>query len=115
MSRGIANWLLGIFFNLAAALLFAGVLLTPGAVWGGVEPIWLSRLGIVLQLVGIMLLVADYLGFGQDGESPLRWWMARLKNRGADAPALWPRQTLLAVGVSTLVVGLFLQFLASWA
>lgn len=115
MSRGIANWLLGIFFNLAAALLLAGVLLIPGAMWGGVEPIWLSRMGIVLQLVGIMLLAADYLSFGQDGESPLRWWIARLNNREVSAPALWPRQTLVTVGVSTLVVGLLLQFLASWA
>jgi hypothetical protein len=115
MSRGIASWLLGVIFNLAAALLLTGVLLIPGAVWGGIEPIWLSRVGIVLQLVGIMLLAADYLGFGQDGESPLRWWLARLKNREAGAPTLWPRQTLLTVGVSTLVAGLFLQFLASWA
>ena len=115
MSKGIANRLLGIFFNLAAALLLAGALLIPGAVWGGVEVVWLIRMGIVLQLVGILLLAADYFGFGQDGYSPLRWWIDRLNNREADAPVLWPRQTLLTVGVSTLVTGLLLQFLASWA
>ncbi|MCH2314954.1 MAG: hypothetical protein MK524_00895 [SAR202 cluster bacterium] len=115
MSKGIANRLLGIFFNLAAALLLAGALLIPGAVWGGVEVVWLIRMGIVLQLVGILLLAADYFGFGQDGYSPLRWWIARLNNREADAPVLWPRQTLLTVGVSTLVMGLLVQFLASWA
>lgn len=76
---------------------------------------WLIRMGIVLQLVGILLLAADYFGFGQDGYSPLRWWIDRLNNREADAPVLWPRQALLTVGVSTLVMGLLLQFLASWA
>ena len=115
MSKGIANWLLGIFFNLAAALLLAGALLISGAVWGGVEVVWLIRIGIVLQLVGILLLAADYFGFGQDGYSPLRWCIDRLNNREADTPVLWPRQTLLTVGVSTLVTGLLLQFLASWA
>jgi len=115
MSRGISNWLLGIFFNLAAALLLAGVLMIPGAMWGGVEPVWLSRMGIVLQLAGVMLLAADYLGFGQDGESPLRSWMSHLVNRETGTPVLWPRQTLVTIGASTLVVGLFLQILASWA
>ena len=115
MSRGIAGWLLGIFFNLAAALLLAGVLLIPGAVWGGVEVVWLSRVGIVLQLVGVMLLAADYFGFGQDGESPLRWWIDRLDNRDADSPSMWPRQALLTFGVSAVVMGLALQFMASWA
>ena len=115
MSKGIANRLLGIFFNLAAALLLAGALLIPGAVWGGVEVVWLIRMGIVLQLVGILLLAADYFGFGQDGYSPLRWWIDRLNTREADAPVLWSRQTLLTVGVSTLVMGLLVQFLASWA
>ena len=78
MSKGIANRLLGIFFNLAAALLLAGALLIPGAVWGGVEVVWLTRMGIVLQLVGILILAADYFCFGQDGYSPLRWWIDRL-------------------------------------
>lgn len=115
MPKEIANWLLGIFFNISAALLFAGALLIPGAIWGGIEVVWLSRVGIVLQLVGIMLLAADYFGFGQDGESLLRWWTARPNNREEGTPAMWPRQTLLTVGVSTLVMGLLLQFLASWA
>ena len=115
MSKGIANWLLGIFFNLAAALLLAGALLIPDAVWGGVEVVWLIRMGIVLQLVGILLLATDYFCFGQDGYSPLRWWIDRPNNREVDAPVLWPCQALLTVGVSTLVMGLLLQFLASWA
>lgn len=115
MSKGIASWILGIFFNLAAALLLAGALLAPGAMWRGVEVVWLTRTGIVLQLVGILLLAADYFGFGQDGYSPLRWWIDRLNSREADAPVLWPRQTLLTVWVSTLVMGLLLQFLARWA
>ncbi len=115
MSRGIASWLLGVFFNLAAALLVAGALMIPGAVWGGVEVVWLSRMGIVLQLVGIILLAADYFGFGQDGESPLRWWIDRLNSRGTGSPAMWPRQTLLTFGASAVVMGLLLQFLASWA
>ena len=45
-------------------------------------------MGIVLQLVGILLLAADYFGFGQDGYSPLHWWIDRLNNREADAPVL---------------------------
>ena len=51
MSKGIANWLLGIFFNLAAAPLLAGALLISGAVWGGVEVVWLIRIGIVLERI----------------------------------------------------------------
>ena len=115
MSKGIANWLLGIFFNLAAALLFAGALLIPDTVWGGVEVVWLIRMGIVLQLVGILLSATGYFCFRQDGYSPLRWWIDRPNNREVDAPVLWPCQALLTVGVSTLVMGLLLQFLASWA
>ena len=115
MSKGIANWLLGIFFNLAAALLLAGALLIPDAVWGGVEVVWLIRMGIVLQLVGILLLATSYFCLRQDGYNPLRWWIDRPNNREVDAPVLWPRQALLTVGVSTLVMGLLLQFLASWA
>ena len=76
---------------------------------------WLNPMGIVLQLVGILLLAADYFGFGQVGYSPLRWWIDRLNNGEADALVLWSRQTLLTVGVSTLVMGLLLQFLVSWA
>ena len=73
------------------------------------------RMGMVLQFVGIPVLAADYFGFVQDGYSPLRWCIDRLNNREADAPVLWPCQTLLTVGVSTLVTGLLLRFLASWA
>ena len=75
---------------------------------------WLIPMGIVLQLVGILLMAADYFGFGQVGYSPLRWWIDRLNSREAEAPVLWPPQTLLTVGVSTLVMGLLLQFLARW-
>ena len=52
---------------------------------------WLIRMGIVLQLVGILLLAADYFGFGQDGYSPLRWWIDRLK--------IIERQTLRCCGL----------------
>ncbi len=117
MSRGIINGLFGILFNLATAALVLAVMLLIGGLVGGVEMVWLSRTGIILQILGISLFVLEFVGVAQQGQSPLRWWISKLATDDVNSsrPELWPRQMLLIIGAGTLIFGLLLQLLSSWS
>ena len=116
MSRGIINGLFGILFNVAAAALVMALLLLAGALVGGIDMVWLSRTGIILQILGISLFVLEFMGVAQQGQSPLRWWLGKLAHEDGNTsmPSPWPRQMLLVVGAGSLVMGLLLQLLSSW-
>ena len=114
MTRGIINWLFGVFFNLVTATLIVGVALAAGAWRGTIEMAWLSRTGFILQILGVSLFAMEYMGVAQQGQSPLRWWLRRLAHDDLAAPALWPRQMVLMLGGSALLVGLALQLVSSW-
>ena len=117
MSRVIINGLFGVLFNLATAALVLAVMLLIGGLVGGVEMVWLSRTGIILQILGVSLFVLEFVGVAQQGQSPLRWWINKLAHDdGSNSrPELWPRQMLLIIGAGTLIFGLLLQLLSSWA
>ena len=117
MAAGIIVWFFGLLFNLAVAGLVVGVLLIMRALWGDVEMVWLNRAGLSLQVLGITLFTLEYVGVAQQGQSLLRWWLRKLTrgDAGTVMPALWPRQMILIVGASALVLGLLLQVLSWWS
>ena len=116
MRQGTVNFVFGLLFNVAVAALIAGALLFIGALRGSIDMVWVGRIGIAIEILGVAMLALDYVGVTQHGQSPLRWWLRRLINADSNAPmpTLWPRQVVLILGVGALVAGLALQLVSSW-
>lgn len=115
MNKGLIRWLFGLIFNITAVALLAGILVALGSLRGEVDTRWVGRMGVILQVLGILLLVLDYTGVVHEGQSPLRWWLRRLgRDPEGVRPALWPMQAVTIVGVGALLLGLLLQLASSW-
>lgn len=116
MKRAMINGLFGLFFNLFTASLVAGVLVFIGVLNGSVELVWLTRTGIVLEVLGVGLIALEFLGGARHRVSPSRWWLRKLlhDNRGPGISLAWSRHSILGVSGVALLAGLLLQLLTRW-
>ena len=118
MPKGLVYVLFGILFQAVSVSIIGGLLVFISATLGEIGTQWISRTGLILELMGLTMLVLEYVGFAQLGQSPARWWVRKLTTNGAadeDNPPLWPRQMVILIGIGAFVMGLALQLLGSWS
>ena len=114
--KDVTHILFGIASQLVALSILGGVLVLV-AVWrGGLGAEWVSRFGLILELLGLLVLFLEYLGVAQFGQSPLRRWIRSFTGTGNGEPPYspWPRQMVIILGVTALIMGLALQLLGSF-
>lgn len=116
IGRDLAYVAFGLLFQAVTLSIIGGILVSVSALRGAVGMEWLIRVGLALELMGLMMLFLEYVGFAQSGESPLRWWVRSLggRPRRESPPATWPRQAVVVLGVAAIVLGLILQLLGSF-
>jgi hypothetical protein len=117
LGKDLAGLVFGLLFQAVVLAIIGGILLPISALRGSVEMEWVARVGLVLQLLGIMLLLLDYAELDQSGPGRLRWWVRSRSGSAANAevrPGAWPGQMVVILAVAAIVLGLALQLLGSF-
>ena len=116
LGKDLAGLVFGLLFQAVVLGIIGGILLPISALRGSVEMEWVARVGLVLQLLGIMLLLLDYAELDQSGPGRLRWWVRSRSGsaNGEVRPGAWPGQMVVILAVTAIVLGLALQLLGSF-
>ena len=116
MLRSAVNLIFVVVLNVGAVVVVFVAISAVGVFRGTVDVLWLARLGLILEVMGLAMFALEYFGSRWFGQGPIRWWLRKLE--GIDPSSSrdsWPRHLTVSVGACAVVGGIVLQLVSSFS
>ena len=117
MLRSAINLLFVLVLNASVVLAVFAAISAVGVFRGTVDVLWLARVGLILEVVGLAMFALEYFGSRWLGQGPLRWWLRKLEGiePSGSLNETWPRQVTVSIGACAIVGGIVLQLVSSFS
>ncbi len=117
MVRNAVNLIFVMVINASILIAVFTAIVLFGVMRGTIDVLWLVRLGLILEVLGVVMFALEYIGSKRFGRGPIWWWLRKLElidTMGASSDSLLRQATLLLMA-SVVVGGITLQFVSSFS